>query len=129
MNRLQEWWKWVVSFSISGPFGPFPVNTMVMLSFCTGIVEVLDANAKRIEQAKLRAIGMRNRVITERENRDQKRRALQALVAEREADLARVEAQVKSLRQVEAEQQNIIDKLAVGEAYGRVPVEGTEEGF
>ena len=41
-----------------------------------GIVEVLDANAKRIEQAKLRAIGMRNRVITERENRDQKRRAL-----------------------------------------------------
>ena len=94
-----------------------------------GIVEVLDANAKRIEQAKLRAIGMRNRVITERENRDQKRRALQALVAEREADLARVEAQVKSLRQVEAEQQNIIDKLAVGEAYGRVPVEGTEEGF
>ena len=45
------------------------------------------------------------------------------------ADLARVEAQVKSLRQVEAEQQNIIDKLAVGEAYGRVPVEGTEEGF
>ena len=47
----------------------------------------------------------------------------------READLARVEAQVKSLRQVEAEQQNIIDKLAVGEAYGRVPVEGTEEGF
>ena len=89
----------------------------------------MDANAKRIEQAKLRAIGMRNRVITERENRDQKRRALQALVAEREADLARVEAQVKSLRQVEAEQQNIIDKLAVGEAYGRVPVEGTEEGF
>ena len=84
--------------------------------FMDGIVEVLDANAKRIEQAKLRAIGMRNRVITERENRDQKRRALQALVAEREADLARVEAQVKSLRQVEAEQQNIIDKLAVGEA-------------
>ena len=39
-----------------------------------GIVEVLDANAKRIEQAKLRAIGMRNRVITEPgENRgDQK---------------------------------------------------------
>ena len=34
-------------------------------------------------------------------------------MAEREADLARVEAQVKSLRQVEAEQQNIIDKLAV----------------
>ena len=47
-------------------------------------------------------------------------------MAEREADLARVEAQVKSLRQVEAEQQNIIDKLAVGEAYGRVPVEGTD---
>ena len=88
-----------------------------------GIVEVLDANAQKIEQAKLRAIGMRNRVITERENRDQKRRALQAVVAEKEADLARLEAQVKSLRQVEAEQQNVIDKLAVGEAYGRVPVE------
>ncbi len=57
------------------------------------------------------------------------RDAVAAAAAEREADLARVEAQVKSLRQVEAEQQNIIDKLAVGEAYGRVPVEGTEEGF
>ena len=39
-------------------------------------------------------------------------------MAEREADLARVEAQVKSLRQVEAEQQNIIDKLAVARRRG-----------
>ena len=91
-----------------------------------GIVEVLDANAKRIEQAKLRASAW-NASITEREG-DQKRRALQALVAEREADLARVEAQVKSLRQVEAEQQNIIDKLAVGERTAACRSRGRRRG-
>eukprot|EP00629_Pelagomonadales_sp_RCC1024_P004639 CAMPEP_0119292008 /NCGR_PEP_ID=MMETSP1329-20130426/43398_1 /TAXON_ID=114041 /ORGANISM="Genus nov. species nov., Strain RCC1024" /LENGTH=95 /DNA_ID=CAMNT_0007292839 /DNA_START=365 /DNA_END=649 /DNA_ORIENTATION=- len=40
-----------------------------------GIVDVLDQNARKIEHAKLRAIGMRNKVLSERENRARRRSA------------------------------------------------------
>ncbi|KAH8071154.1 hypothetical protein JL721_4585 [Aureococcus anophagefferens] len=81
----------------------------------TGIVEVLDSNAQRIENAKLKAIGMRNRVLSERENRDQHRRALQAMIAEKTAELERYQTQHQSLSQVEAEQRALVDKLGNSE--------------
>ena len=81
----------------------------------TGIVEVLDSNAQRIETAKLKAIGMRNRVLSERENRDQHRRALQAMIAEKTAELERYQTQHNSLLQVEAEQRGLVDKLGNSE--------------
>ncbi|EGB09059.1 hypothetical protein AURANDRAFT_25489, partial [Aureococcus anophagefferens] len=81
----------------------------------TGIVEVLDSNAQRIEKAKLKAIGMRNRVLSERENRDQHRRALQAMIAEKTAELERYQTQHQSLSQVEAEQRALVDKLGNSE--------------
>ena len=81
----------------------------------TGIVEVLDSNAQRIEKAKLKAIGMRNRVLSERENRDQHRRALQAMIAEKTAELERYQIQHQSLSQVEAEQRALVDKLGNSE--------------
>ncbi|KAJ1445706.1 intraflagellar transport protein 20 [Pelagophyceae sp. CCMP2097] len=82
----------------------------------SGIVEVLDANAQRIELEKLRAIGMRNRVTAECENRDQARRALLALIAEKSAELDRASKQHQSLVQVEAEQKLLIEKLGNSEA-------------
>ena len=94
-----------------------------------GIVEVLDANAKdRAGQIKSHRHA-EPRHYRKGEPRPKKEGRCCALLkaAEREADLARVEAQVKSLRQVEAEQQNIIDKLP-SRAYGRVPVEGPRSG-
>jgi len=41
------------------------------------LVEVLDAHAKRIEHAKLKAIGQRNLVESEAENRENKKKAMQ----------------------------------------------------
>ena len=54
---------------------------------------------------------MRNRVLSERENRDQHRRALQAMIAEKTAELERYQTQHNSLLQVEAEQRGLVDKL------------------
>ena len=84
-------------------------------SLISGIVEVLDSNAQRIERAKLKAIGMRNRVLSERENRDQNRRALQAMIAEKTAELERHQTQLQSLNIVEAEQRALVDKLGNAE--------------
>ena len=84
-------------------------------SLIAGIVEVLDSNAQRIERAKLKAIGMRNQVLSERENRDQNRRALQAMIAEKTAELERHQTQLQSLNIVEAEQRALVDKLGNAE--------------
>ncbi|KAJ8601315.1 hypothetical protein CTAYLR_007212 [Chrysophaeum taylorii] len=76
-----------------------------------GIVEVLDANAQRIERAKLKAIGMRNKVLAARENRDQTRRAMQALIAEKTVEFERHQKQRNSLLQAESDQRALIDRL------------------
>ena len=81
----------------------------------SSIVEVIDANAKKIELEKLKAIGMRNLVLTERENRDQQRRGLQALIAEKTAELDRVHKQHNALVQVEADLKARIDRLGDSE--------------
>ena len=76
---------------------------------------MLDSNAQRIEKAKLKAIGMRNRVLSERENRDMNRRALQAMLAEKTAELERHQTQLQSLNIVEAEQRALVDMLGNAE--------------
>lgn len=76
----------------------------------SGIVEVLELNTSRIESEKLRAIGMRNKVLGERENREQTRRKMLALVAEKKAELERCQKERKSLAQVEAEQRALLEK-------------------
>mmetsp|Transcript_1450 Transcript_1450/g.1914 ORF Transcript_1450/g.1914 Transcript_1450/m.1914 type:complete len:130 (-) Transcript_1450:300-689(-) len=79
------------------------------------VVQVVDANAQRIEREKLKAIGMRNLVLSERENRDQTRRALRALVAEKTAELERYQRQHKALVQVEADLKSRIERLSNSE--------------
>lgn len=80
------------------------------------LVEVLDAHAKKIEHAKLKAIGLRNLVESESENRDRKKRALQAAVNEKMAALERENKHMQSLLQIETEQAALIDRLGKNEA-------------
>lgn len=80
------------------------------------VVDNLSAQAEVIEKAKLKAIGQRNLVEGERDTRKRKAREVQALVDERNAELARLEAEYESLRQVEAEQKDFIEKLSNNEA-------------
>uniref|UniRef100_A0A7S2V367 Intraflagellar transport protein 20 n=1 Tax=Fibrocapsa japonica TaxID=94617 RepID=A0A7S2V367_9STRA len=75
------------------------------------LVEVLDAQAKRIENAKLKAIGQRNQVEGEREHRERQRIALNTLIAEKKAELDRYTLQHQSLVIVEAEQAAMVERL------------------
>ncbi|CAD7931108.1 unnamed protein product [Amoebophrya sp. A25] len=76
------------------------------------LVEVLDTQAKRIEFEKLRAIGQRNMAEMESENRRRKQQQMRALIASKEAELARLQTHYLSLEKVEREQKAMIDRLS-----------------
>eukprot|EP00743_Colponemidia_sp_Colp-15_P005244 GILK01005643.1.p1 GENE.GILK01005643.1~~GILK01005643.1.p1 ORF type:complete len:150 (+),score=37.11 GILK01005643.1:55-450(+) len=80
------------------------------------LVTILDTQAQKIETEKLRAIGQRNRVDGEAENRKKKQQELQALINEKKAELERFSLHHESLMKVEAEQKALIEKLTNNEA-------------
>ena len=82
------------------------------------VVESLSAQAAVIEREKLKAVGQRNVVQGERETRRRKVRETQALVDERVAELARLQAEYESLLRVELEQQEVISRLSSNEGAG-----------
>lgn len=82
----------------------------------TTLVEVMDAQAQRIERAKLKAIGQRNKVDSEEENRKRRKDELNAQIHEDLTELERLRAEHASLVQVELEQRALIEKLSNNEA-------------
>ncbi|KAL4449313.1 hypothetical protein ABPG74_015695 [Tetrahymena malaccensis] len=80
------------------------------------IIETLENYAKKIEQQKLRAIGERNKVESEAENRKKKMMDLNNLLNEKKAELERYSTELESIQKVEAEQKYLIDKLSNNEA-------------
>jgi hypothetical protein len=80
------------------------------------VVETLSGQAAVIEVEKLKAIGQRNLAEAERDSRRRKAREVQALVDERGAELARLEAELASLTALEAEQRDMIERLSNNEA-------------
>lgn len=62
------------------------------------------------------AIGQRNMVESEAENRENKKKALAAALAEKRADLERANRHYQSLQQIEAEQNTLIAKLSSSES-------------
>lgn len=54
-----------------------------------GVLEVLEGQAKRIEREKLKAIGQRNRVDSEVENRNRQKQMLESLIKEKQTELER----------------------------------------
>ena len=79
------------------------------------LVEVLDAQAKKIEFEKLKAIGQRNAVESEIENREHKKKAMQAQINEKLSELERFNKQYQSLQQIESEQNALIERLSNNE--------------
>lgn len=62
------------------------------------------------------AIGQRNMVESEAENRENKKKALAAVLAEKRAELERADRYYQSLQQIEAEQNTLIAKLSSSES-------------
>ena len=79
-------------------------------------ITVMESKSKVIEAEKLKAIGLGNRVDSEKEVRKRKQLELQALINEKKAELERLSAQHDSLTRVEAEQKALIEKLTNNEA-------------
>ncbi|TYZ67364.1 hypothetical protein PybrP1_010467 [[Pythium] brassicae (nom. inval.)] len=80
-----------------------------------GVLEVLEGQAKRIEREKLKAIGQRNRVDSEVENRNRQKQLLESLIKEKQTELERYHLQYQSLTKIADEQQALIDKLSNNE--------------
>jgi len=78
----------------------------------SSLVEVLEQHASRIDKQKLRAIGLRMASENEVEQRDRKKRAMQALIAEKRAELDRYSAQLQSLEQIESEQKAVLERIS-----------------
>lgn len=79
------------------------------------LVEVLDGEALKIEEEKLRAIGQRNRAEMEAEARRRKQLSMEAAIKEKTQELERLTFQLNSLEKVEREQQALIEKLSNNE--------------
>ena len=78
---------------------------------CTDMNRVLAAESALTEKAKLTAIGKRNLIDAERDNRHRKEAAVMEEIAQANAQLQRLQRELTSLQKVEAEQKQIIDKL------------------
>eukprot|EP01138_Halocafeteria_seosinensis_P008729 gb/GECG01008922.1/.p1 GENE.gb/GECG01008922.1/~~gb/GECG01008922.1/.p1 ORF type:complete len:130 (+),score=29.89 gb/GECG01008922.1/:1-390(+) len=75
------------------------------------VLEVLNAQAEQIERAKLKAVGARNMVESEQDNRKRRRKELQAQIEEKRQEYERLQAEYDSLVRVEQEQREMIEQL------------------
>ena len=82
----------------------------------TTLNEVLELQATKIEEAKLKAIGARNKIEGEEDNRRKKEQELKTQINEKRMMLERLNYQYDSLQKVENEQKLTIEKLSNNES-------------
>ena len=79
------------------------------------LIEVLDTQAQKIEDAKLKAVGSRNKIEGEEDNRRKREQELKTLINEKKMMLERLTYQYESLGKVANEQKLTIEKLSNNE--------------
>mmetsp|Transcript_3484 Transcript_3484/g.5122 ORF Transcript_3484/g.5122 Transcript_3484/m.5122 type:complete len:133 (-) Transcript_3484:36-434(-) len=84
------------------------------------VLGVLEKQGDLIENEKLMVIGMRNRVETEIETRDRKKRQLSQRIAEKNKELERLTMELNGLLRVEHEQQKLIDRMSNNEPMDEI---------
>ena len=82
----------------------------------TTLTDVLEQQSQKIEDAKLKAIGVRNKIEGEEDNRRKKEQELKTLINEKKMMLERLTFQYESLAKVENEQKLTIEKLSNNES-------------
>ena len=82
----------------------------------TTLTNVLEQQAQKIEDAKLKAIGARNKIEGEEDNRRKKEQELKTLINEKKMILERLTYEYESLTKVDTEQQRTIEKLSNNES-------------
>ena len=81
----------------------------------TTLTDVLEQQAQKIEDAKLKAIGARNKIEGEEDNRRKKEQELKTLMNEKKMMLERLNVEFESLSKVENDQKLTIEKLSNNE--------------
>ena len=79
------------------------------------LIEVLDTQAQKIEDAKLKAVGSRNKIEGEEDNRRKREQELKTLINEKKMMLETLTYQYESLGKVANEQKLTIEKLSNNE--------------
>lgn len=82
----------------------------------TTLIDVLETQATKIEDAKLKAVGARNKIEGEEDNRRKKEQELKTLINEKRLLLERLTFEFDSLQKVEGEQKATIEKLSNNES-------------
>lgn len=82
----------------------------------TTLIELLDSQAQKIEDAKLKAVGARNKIEGEEDNRRKREQELKTLINEKKMELERLTYQYDSLQKVANEQKLTIEKLSNNES-------------
>ena len=78
-------------------------------------MELVDKKAKLIEFEKMKAIGLRNLVESEKDVRKRKKKEVETLIVEKRAELERYQKQYDSILKVQGEQRLLIEKLSNNE--------------
>nr|ABR27264.1 hypothetical protein [Nyctotherus ovalis] len=81
-----------------------------------GVIDVLNTQAHRIENEKLKSVGVRNKIEGESESRKRKAQELQSLINEKKMELERLQTEYELLLKVTAGQKLLIDKLTNNES-------------
>jgi intraflagellar transport protein 20 len=82
----------------------------------TTLIEVLDGQASKIEDAKLKAVGARNKIEGEEDNRRKREQELKTLINEKRLMLDRLTFEYDSLQKVLNDQKITLEKLSNNES-------------
>ena len=82
----------------------------------TTLIEVLDSQAQKIEDAKLKAVGARNKIEGEEDNRRKREQELKTLINEKRLMLDRLTYEYESLNKVMNDQKITLEKLSNNES-------------
>jgi intraflagellar transport protein 20 len=82
----------------------------------TTLIEVLDSQAQKIEDAKLKAVGARNKIEGEEDNRRKREQELKTQINEKRLMLERLTYEYDSLVKVQNEQKIALEKLSNNES-------------
>lgn len=90
----------------------FVNNIQQLNSVVENYTTTIDAQVEKIEAEKLRAVGLRNRVAALEEERRQKQKNAERMLAEKQEELERLQMEEQSLLKVKQDQDSLISKLS-----------------
>ena len=103
--------------NLKGECIDFLKKIMQFNEMVTTLIDVLDGQAQKIEDAKLKAVGARNKIEGEEDNRRKREQELKTLINEKRLMLDRLTFEHDSLHKVLNDQKITLEKLSNNESW------------